>query len=203
MTKRKYDTSKYEPNNIADYLPTRDDRSMLRSAINRHALGSNLLSPAELASCCHHLFHGYSATSDRLSHGVGISAGHLRHLACIGRQLSNSALRKLDNGSLSVSKARLIAKLPHTEQNEWLAKLNYSFRRLRSEIDGSDPTPVFTEDTSADFSIPAEAISHQVGVATRIEGDTATQGRIILSFDNLDTFDYLMTRLEVDLREQD
>ncbi len=128
----------------------------------------------------------------------------IRHYLRIAKKLVPAVKALLHRNSISFSMARAIASLPAPDQEAQARNAmmtGTSVHRLRRRLSGDDA--FCDEQTSRYFARLANMLSEQTGLVISIapDKDNKRAGTVVLRYTDLQDFDSICARLNVDLSE--
>jgi hypothetical protein len=137
---------------------------------------------------------------------IGQSASTVRHWSRLLHKLSAPVLERLTRPLqfLSIGHLKAIAALPAAQQLLWLERClahHYSVRRLETLVQNTAGMADPSDETH--YARLSEHLSLQLGFETVVRPSRGRRGagKVTLSFQTLNEFDALCTRLRVDLSD--
>ncbi len=183
--------------------PQLSAQSIAHKAQRRLAFGGTVpaLSHAQIADTLYFL-HQNAYSSKQLQSLTGYKDYTIRHYFRIAKKLVPAVKALLHEHKISFSLARTLVSLAPTAQEEQARQAimhRISVHRLRRKL--SDAEGVSDSDTHAYFERLADVIAQQTGLLVHISPDKTNKqaGKMILRYTDLQGFDAICTRLNLDL----
>lgn len=178
-----------------------DDRATMAMGLIENIQRENL-NPIEEAQGLRRLIEEFDLTHEVVAEAIGRSRSAISNSLRL-LKLPEPIQELLFQRHLEMGHARALLTLPINEQLDLAqkaVKLGWSVREMERRCQQPQATPSsIVKRLDPDLQRLNEALTQQLNVSAEIQSRNRKKGKIILHFDNADTFEALMKRLGVDI----